>query len=70
MNIDALLKHNKREAKWLRGIALDAAGLAYGRSFWIPILSRWLVWFGCSWAVGSVLVFAPLISKAVKALFQ
>lgn len=37
--------------------------------FWRPILARWLVWLGCSWAVGSVLVFAPLIARLVKKLF-
>jgi len=63
MNIKRMLRDN--ECKLLR-----LQGLDYGRSFWRPILSRWLVWLGCSWAIGSVLIFAPFISKAIKAMFQ
>jgi hypothetical protein len=62
MNIKAMLKRNADE---LRAIKCWTA-----EPFWRPILSRWLVWFGCSWAVGSVLVFAPVISRAIKAMFQ
>jgi hypothetical protein len=62
MNIKKMLRNN--EAALLR-----LQGLDYGRSFWRPILSRWLVWFGAAWAVGSVLVFAPVISRAIKAMF-
>jgi hypothetical protein len=63
MNIKKMLRENNLEL-------LRLQGLDYGRSFWRPILSRWLVWLGCSWAVGSVLVFAPVISRAIKVLFQ
>jgi len=38
------------------------------RTFWLPILTRWMIWFGASWAVGSVLIFAPLIAKLIKEL--
>lgn len=63
MNIKAMMKKNRREY-W------QLAGLAYDRTFWRPILSRWLVWFGAAWSVGSVLVFAPFIVKAIKAMFN
>jgi hypothetical protein len=70
MNINSALAFNKLKQRVLDRSISDIIGLSRRQLFWNPITSRWLVWFGCSWAVGSVLVFAPLISKAVKALFQ
>jgi len=70
MNVKKMMTVNKRQQKLLE-LAMDAAtGMSYGRSFWRPILSRWLTWWGCSAAVGSVLVFAPLIKAVVKEMFQ
>ncbi len=59
MNIGKLVKQARRDY-------LQTAGLDYGRAFWRPIISRWLVWLGCSWAIGSVLLLAPIIAKAIK----
>jgi len=70
MNIKQMLKRSKADTRFVRNAILEEKGLLYGRSFWRPILSRWLVWLGCSWAIGSVLIFAPFISKAIKAMFQ
>jgi len=69
-DVKKMITINERQQKLLNLAIEGATGMSYGRSFWRPILSRWLTWWGCSAAVGSVLVLAPLISKAIKAMFQ
>jgi len=48
--------------RWKRSVL----GLDFGRAFWRPIVARWLVWFGCSWAVGSVIWLLPALVKLIK----
>jgi len=60
MNITAMLKRNADER-----IALDRM---MRDPFWRPVLQRWAVWIGCSWAVASVFVLAPFLFCTVRGL--
>lgn len=35
-------------------------------SFWYQPLQTGITWFLCAWAVGSVLIFAPMIARLIK----
>jgi len=69
-DVKKMITINERQQKLLMMAIEGATGMSYGRSFWRPIFARWLIWWGCSAAVGSVLVFAPLIKAVVKEMFQ
>ena len=56
MNIKAMLKKNEDEKR-----AIHHA--LYGDGFWRPILQRWLIWAGCSWAVLTALWLCPKLLK-------
>jgi hypothetical protein len=62
MNIKAMLQAIDDERRAIRRAL-------YGDGFWKPILQRWLIWAGCSWAVLTAMFLCPKLLKAfVKAM--
>lgn len=65
-----LLDMNARKRELQRQMDEKVAELRPGPApvpgFWRPIVARWLVWLGCSWAVGSVIWLLPALVKLIK----
>lgn len=53
MNIQAMMKRNEGERR--------ALNRAMAEPFWRPIVSRWLVWAGCT----AIIVFALALNQVV-----